>query len=415
MKLLQKTNRIYLLFAAVLLFITGILLYFIFTRIVKTEITEKLIINKERISKELADGKNVPSLPPVITIEELPSGSPVKLSIKDTLLFDPVEEDIELFHEIASVENINDKTYRITLRQVILEPHDYYNSIGFVLLVTMCMLLVCFLFFNWRISKKIWKPFYKNLETIKKYAVSEQEKIVLISSNITEFSELNTAVENFTDKILSDYRALKEFTENASHELQTPLAIINTKLESFLQSEELTNEQADQIQSAYSAAIRLTKLNRSLLLLSRIENHQFTDTETVYLKDIVEKQLYIFDEFIKSKELKVSLNLNSDLLLLVNVFLIETLISNLIGNAIKHNFAGGNITIDLNENIFSIINTGKTTAVKPEQLFQRFKKADQASVSPGLGLSISRKICELHHWRIGYEQEGELHIIKVNF
>jgi len=415
MKLLQKTNRIYLLFTAVLLCTTGILLYFIFTRIVKSEITEKLIINKERISRELADGKVVPSLPPVITVEKLPSITSFNLIIKDTLIFDPVENDTELFHEVTSIENINGKTYRITLRQVILEPHDYYNSIGFTLLVTMCLLLVCFLFFNWRISKSIWKPFYEDLETIKKFAVSDQEKIVLSKSNITEFRELNTAVENFTDKILSDYRALKEFTENASHELQTPLAIINTKLESFLQSEELSKEQADQIHSAYSAAIRLTKLNRSLLLLSRIENHQFTDTESVSLKEIVEKQLENLDEFIKSKQLQINFHFNSDITLKVNPFLLDTLVSNLTGNAIKHNYISGNITFNFKNNTFSIINTGQSAPIATDQLFERFKKYDQTSASPGLGLSISKKICELHHWSISYEQDGELHIIKVKF
>ena len=415
MKLLVKTNRIYLLFTAILLLITGLLLFTLITSVIKTEATEKLTINKERIKRELIQGKHFENLPPVLEVEEIDM-MPVQTKIvKDTMLYDPVEEDEELFHEVTSYELVKDKKYKITLRQVILEPHDYYNSIGFVLLCMMLILLLCLLLVNWRISTNLWKPFYYNLELIKQFKIQDNKPIVLQTSDIKEFSELNKAIENFSEKIITDYSALKEFSENASHEMQTPLAVIKSKLEIFLQAESLDEEQAKQIKSAYDSTVRLSKLNKALLLLTQIENRQFAKTENISLTQIIVKQLLLYEDFIAAKNLIIIKKFEHDIKVSTSPILLETLVSNIFNNAIKHNIDGGNLIINLKNQSFSVSNNGKPLLVSPEILFNRFSKADPSSQSLGLGLAICKKICDINNWGIKYTAHDDLHDIQVTF
>ena len=133
MKLLQKTNQFYLLFSGGLLLLAGCFLYFMMTKIIDKEINDKLLINQQRIARQIKSGNKVESIIPIIEVEKLNSIEQQTTTIKDTNLYDKVEEDIELFREIRTIENINDTGYKITVRQVMLEPHDYLNSIGTVL------------------------------------------------------------------------------------------------------------------------------------------------------------------------------------------------------------------------------------------------------------------------------------------
>lgn len=194
MKLLQRTNRIYLLFSALLLLIADLLLYYMMTSIMDEEDTEKLYLNKLRISRQLAEGKTVASIPPVLEIEELDGPQKEQQYTKTVTMFDPEEGEDELFREVTSIETIHGKTYRITVRQVILEPHDYIDSIGVALAIVLIMLLLGLLLINRLISRKLWKPFYNSLEILRKFSVQSDVPIEFPVSNISEFNELNEAL-----------------------------------------------------------------------------------------------------------------------------------------------------------------------------------------------------------------------------
>ena len=415
MKLIQKTNLVYFLLSTVLLLVAGCILYYMITVDIDEEINEKLIVNKDRISSQIEEGKTITSLFPIIEIQQLAEAPNKTLVIKDTTLYDPVENDIEPFREISSFENINGKFYRITVRQVILEPHDYLNSIGTSLAIVMLILLVGLLLINRQISRNLWAPFYQNLEILKQYSIQDNKAIILKSTDITEFKELNRVILTLTEKIYSDYNSLKEFTENASHEIQTPLAIIQSKLEESLQASNLTKEQAEKINDAYISAQRLSKLNQTLLLLTKIENHQFNEGENTLLKTIIEKKLEQYEDVAQAKSIHIEKNINSTSSIKVSPILIDTLISNLIGNAIKHNVANGKINIELLDNSLTISNTGSQLTINPKRLFDRFSKANPSSKSLGLGLSIIKKICELYKWQINYSVNNNWHQITVRF
>ena len=414
MKLLQKSGLYNLLLSSILLLLAGGILYGMLTSIIDEEVTEKLEINAERIAKEIEAGREVPSLPPVIEIEVLEAQNPEKITAKDTLLMDPIEEDLELFRELQLTKTIGDKAFRITVREVILEPHDYLNSIGLSLAVVFILLLIGLFLLNRRISKIVWKPFYQNLEAVKQFSLESAEDLKLQPSSIKEFQELNSTLEKLTGKISADFLSLKEFSENAAHEMQTPLAILQNKLDEALQDPNLGKVQAGIIQSSMAAVQRLSRLNQTLLLLTKLDNRQFSQTESIDLSVQIIQTLDQMDDFVQAKHLQLSHKLES-VSLKANPFLLDTLLNNLIGNAIRHNYEKGQINIELHPKSMQIANTSKVDVAEPEKMFDRFTKAEPSSSSPGLGLAIVRKICGTHNWSVTYRTEGEWHYLKIIF
>jgi signal transduction histidine kinase len=222
-------------------------------------------------------------------------------------------------------------------------------------------------------------------------------------------------MNKLTEKVISDYQVLKRFTEDASHEIQTPLSIVQSKLESLIQEPDLTEIQAAQVQSAYSASVRLAKLTRSMLFLARIENRQYPESEEIDFETIIHSQIELFSEAIREKSLSVEIHSDSGCLLNANTFLTESLVQNLLGNAIKHSFGKSSIIIELKQRSFEISNYGAPLQVEPRKLFDRFYKVSSLSDSFGLGLSIVLEICKANNWEVTYTVENNLHKVSIKF
>jgi len=226
---------------------------------------------------------------------------------------------------------------------------------------------------------------------------------------------LNRVVEQLSDRVRSDFRAMKEFSENASHEMQTPLAIIRSKLEVLLQDPQLSQTISAEVHAALNAVQRLSRMNQALLLITKIEHGQFSEVHEILVGDVIHRQLDELSELMRLKELKVNWERNEAVTVHAHPELSEILISNLVGNAIKHNAKKGEITIDVHPGGFSITNTSPSVVSQPSEMFRRFSKADASSTSLGLGLSISEKICHRYGWRITYSTNGNKHTVSVNF
>ena len=230
----------------------------------------------------------------------------------------------------------------------------------------------------------------------------------------TEFNQLNSTAAGLITATNAAYHQQKQFVENASHEIQTPLAIIRSKLELLINEPDLTEKHALLLADITEANERLSLMNRTLLLLAKIENNQFPETESVNISLSVEKLIETFknhyDDF---PELVTEIAKN--ILVTANRSLIEILISNLITNAIVHNIPAGRIEISLSPGIFTIENTGTLLDTTPEELFDRFKKGSHNTKTTGLGLAIVRQICTLYHFRVTYQSDDGWHRIRVTF
>jgi signal transduction histidine kinase len=276
------------------------------------------------------------------------------------------------------------------------------------------VMVVLLVVLNLLVSRSLWKPFYASLEKIRQFVPDEPSPVSFPKVNITEFGKLNLALEDMARRIQTDFQRQKQFIENASHEMQTPLSVIRTRLEMLIQSDRLTESEMKAIQSVYEATDRLSRLNKTLLLLSKIENRQFEDKSAVNLKKTIEKIVSNLDDQVRIKNLELSVNLE-EISQVMNIQLAEILITNLLQNSIRHNREGGWIKIALNSSSLEVSNTGKALLVNPQNLFARFAKGDPSGDSHGLGLSIVKQVCDLYGFGIRYETEGDTHRITINF
>tara|TARA_R110002073_G_scaffold57778_4_gene146655 strand:- start:59753 stop:61033 length:1281 start_codon:yes stop_codon:yes gene_type:complete len=426
MKLIEKTGRSYLLLSLVTFLLFGVVLSFVLTSAMNKRLDEKLRYNKEVISKRIKYDYPLTIFeePEELNAAENRLYPKDTIIYKDTLIFHAIRglegventEEFEKYRQLTAYETFpNGERYKIITRNSLVRNQDFVTVITLLTILIMLLLLTGLWIFNTRIAKKIWKPFNNNLDSLKNFSVQHQKPIELQASNIVEFKELNNTIKSLTKKLSSDYNNLKEFTENASHEMQTPLAIMQSKIELLLQSTNLNKAEIKQLQSIYQAGQRLSKLNKTLLTLAKVENRQYSEKENVNLSELLTHKLETYNDFILQKKLNVEKEIERAVVLNTNATMVDMLITNLISNSIRHNIEKGFITIKLTKKHLHISNTGNELSISPETLFNRFKKASSSADSSGLGLAIVKKICEINEWKINYTFLEDQHQILVRF
>jgi len=324
-------------------------------------------------------------------------------------------EKHEMYRQLTSIENLPGKTVKIITRDSLVKNQDFILIITVSVAIVIFLLMITVYFVNTIIMRNVWNPFNENLEILKNFSLENSQPIHLQETNIDEFQELNQSLVKLTEKINSDYSNLKEFTENASHEMQTPLAIMQSKAEMLMQSENLSRSQLQQIKAIYLAGQRLSKLNKTLLLLAKIDNQQYKNKETIDINEAIERQLELFEDFIENKKLKLNKKSTLNTKIEVNPLLFDMVISNLISNAIKHNIEHGNIDILTTDLFISISNSGIPPKLNSTTLFERFKKESSSSNSFGLGLAIVKKVCDNYYWKINHSFIENQHNITIYF
>lgn len=324
------------------------------------------------------------------------------------------EKAIDRFRGLVTNVRIHNNNFTLTIETNVEESEETVAYIAVVTLFFFFILIVGFWILNKRLSEKLWRPFQDTLQKLKSFQLNKHTEIEFIETDIVEFKELNTALDKLLRHNIAIYKSQKEFTENASHELQTPLAIIKNKLDLLLQNEAITDRQYKIIEEINRALIRITRINKNLLLLAKIENHQFDDTEMVDISQLIQQCLEQFKEHACHKNILIQTDIETGRFIEGNRTLIEILLNNLMLNAIRHNKHNGTITISLNKNELNISNTG-STALNSEKLFERFAVSSSEATSSGLGLAIIKEICNSHNWTIRYQFADHEHIFFIHF
>lgn len=420
MRLLTKTTLYYVLSTLGIFILGGVIFYLVLVSIIDKEIDEKLTYKKERVLQKLQNKSVISSdstfaIDNNIHISSADNLLPTQELYQDTMIFNPLEGEYLPYRQLTTTQQIHGKAYVINIREPLVESESLTEGIVYSLIALFIILILVLIAVNYRISNQLWVPFYQALSRLKNYEITESGGLQLKPTNVREFDELNTILNQMTNRLQQDYQNLKEFTENVSHEIQTPLAIIKSKLELMVQSENIDEEQMRLVQSSFQAANRLSKLNQSLILLAKIENKEFHDIETVSLQELVVKHLEYFEELIDLREISVQTDFQANPTIRVNPLLGDILISNLLSNAIKHNVERGKIQIELDEHQLRISNTGESLSKPPSQLFKRFSIDGNKKDSTGLGLAIVGKICELFDIDIDYSVREGLHILRLSF
>lgn len=412
MKLLQKINRYYILSSVIVLVFGLLALYITINSIASSDVSEGLSASENRIVRQLEQQKPVSNLYPIIEIK--PAEKLQKTILKDTLIYDQVVGESELFKELDTWENIHGQLYHITVRALTVEKTDIVMSIFLATAVLLLLLVGTLYFINKKTALSIWKPFYENLEKLKSFSVQSIEKFSLDETPITEFNELNQSINKLTAKVKSDYNSLKEFTENASHELQTPLAVIQAKTENLLNSKNLDREQIGVIQSVLENISRLEKLNSTLLLLTKIENAQFSNRETIHFSVLIQNNLDSMKELFEMRGIKAGIDVKEEFIVNMNAPLAQIMVINLLKNALVHTSDDGTLRVEIAKTHLVFSNSGKKALKNSDRIFERFYKENSDEKSTGLGLSLVSEICEVSHLRVGYSFSGNRHFFRIS-
>lgn len=418
-KLLHKTSSVYLLFSAVLLIVTAPLFYYITERLYIEETDETLLLHKNEFEKyslptlKTADIQNWNKYNRNIKIE------PLKNSSKDTIFYnsyyDALDAEIEPYRELNSSILIDGNQYMYSARINLVEKEDLMKSIAILFLIIISLLLIGLFVITKRLSINLWKPFYETLNQIEKFEIDKANHPKFTETNIEEFNRLNNSIEKLITKNTSIYHSQREFIENAAHELQTPLAVFQARIDTLIQNADFTQEQYKILSSLNDSVSRLNRLNKNLLLLSKMENDIYTEKQTINLNEAIGKHFDFFTEQAKAKNLIIKTEMKEAVAVKSNPVLAEILISNLFLNAIRHNVGNGQVLVTLSNHSLTFSNTGQSQNLIADKLFNRFSKSNPSEQGNGLGLAIIKKIADLNNWKISYSFANNFHSFSVAF
>jgi len=417
MKLFTSYNRILAVITLTGLLAIGFLFYQTLGQYINRQIEDHLYEELLEV-KDFAHVKNILPSPDgfndvVVEYKKTNMVSDSSKLFADTVFYNPKKKHKESARYLKTQLVIKSQPYEIIITASKFERQEQIKSIILIILLPVIVLLLVLWLANRILIRRMWLPFRQLLTTIKAFNINQEKVFEPIRTNIEEFKELNKAILDVSLKVKSDYREIKLFTENASHEMMTPLAVINSKLDTMLQFNNLGKEESEILADLYKATSKLTKLNQSLLLLVKIDNNQLQAREEIDMKTLLEEKLSYFHELIQKRNLKVKTEI-SEFTIYANRSLIEILVNNLFSNAIRHNYDGGSFQITLTEGTLIFSNTGTQTGLHPVKIFERFYK-DNTSDGTGLGLAILKQVCLRQNYKLSYQYEQGQHQFKIIF
>jgi signal transduction histidine kinase len=417
-KLLNKTTRSFLSYAIIVLLASAPAFYYICQWLYVYETDEVLLFHKGAFVNHSHNNFTQTDIAAWNKynrdVEIVPDLGVTKDSIAGQLLYDSVSKGNEPFRILYAPVNIEGKKYTYIEKSNLVEMEGMVISIAIMFLCIILLLLTGVIYISRASATKIWQPFYDTLRKIQDFEIDKNRQPQFAATDIEEFDSLNKSIEKLIEKNTAIYKSQREFVENAAHELQTPLALFQTKVETLAQNHELSEEQSALLGSLNSDIARMNRLNKNLLLLSKIDNDTF-DKQPVLLNDIIDKHLDFFKEQGEPKNISFEIDNVNPLKVNTNPALAEILVNNLFMNAIRHNIKGGKISVVTHQSTLIFANSGPEVPLNPEKLFNRFSKADPSAQGNGLGLAIIKKIAEQNNWLIDYSYTNNLHQFTVTF
>jgi len=415
----QKSTRYFLIWLPLVLLLGTGLFYILMSAHAHHMEEEQLELKQENIWNAIVANREDRAVH--ITGEyDLAKGSPVPRDLldiqRDTVIYYPVSKDWRPFKLLTEQYVLSGQPYQLTTYISSREITHLIIKVFIADVFVFILLLAAVVVINGISSGLLWQPFYATLKAVQTYDINQNQSLPLDGQTGTrEFDQLNEVISHLIGHVNQAYSNQKQFTENASHELQTPLAIIRSKLDLLIDSSTLTEETAGLLADITEANDRLSQLNKNLLLLTKIDNHQFTDQSSVGVSEAIEKLLSHYQEHHGGDSPIIRKSIQPGIGIKANASLIDILLSNLLNNAFVHNIPNGYIDVRLANWSLIIENTGHSIEGGTEWLFERFKKGREESKTTGLGLSLVQRICRIYHFDLQYDYGENIHRITVTF
>lgn len=424
MRLANQTLKYLSISVLVVIALWSTVFYLFMLEVIHDNIDEELENQKRLIIQELSTNPTVaPDLEFGINnykVREISEQQALNMQqvYKDTMLYmqddDDPEPELEPVRMLTTAFEHQGHYYELSIINSMIEESDLIKNLFYSVVILFVLLVVSIVSINKIVIERLWRPLYSFLDQLKRFRLGKTQEKPAMDTKIQEFKDLQLAVTTLIHHNEETYEQQKQFIGNASHELQTPLAIMINKLEMMVESEELKQEQSETIAEVLHTAERLVRLNKSLLLLSKIENKQFLQNENLSLNALVLNMVAEFEDIAEFKQVEINVVQVDQLHVQMDSALANIVVSNLLRNALFHNKAGGEVNISITGSMLTVSNTSAHAALDADLVFSRFYKSDAASKGTGLGLAIVQAICQLYGFVLVYRYENNLHSFQLN-
>ncbi len=415
MKLFTRYSRSYTLMLLAVFAVGAGFIFLILRYILIQQVDEALDAERDR---HLQYVKKYQTLPATVSVSDLHVSyneveKPGRAAYETAKEQD--EDGVQDYRRLSFTVPLKGRFYLFRVSMPLEQTQALLKAIALVTLSMFAIILFCIYALNRRLITSILQPFYQTVATVNTYNIAQRLPLKLPATNIDEFTALNQTVNAMAARSQKDYQLVRNFTAQAAHEIQTPLAVLRGKVEALMQTPEITEEQANQITGIDHSIDRLTRLFNSLLLLTKIENRQFPTDGLVQLEMVAQEKLEEIKELLEARKITLTSAL-APVQIKCNQYLAEVLIGNLLNNAVRYNYPNGSIILSLQREKFSISNTSYLKGMEEENLFQPFyRNPDNRQTGHGLGLSIIKQICLECGFTIKYHFQPDIHTFEIFF
>jgi len=409
MKLTTKTGLSFISLSAIFFLFGSVFMYFSVRVILADDLSARLLQMQEDFIENTKSANDINTLSNKnIFIQESKNNNEPSLS--DTVLIE--KGNYVLYRKINFFHIYKNQNYRIEILQSQAQTDLLVWRIV-ILNVALAMSFFLIIFFLNQISvRRGLRIFYKTVSKLENYNINNPELISFENSEIDELNKLTEIFKKMSSKISADFNEQKEYTENVSHEIQTPLAIISAKADELLQSENLKKNEMEQLETIMNTTSRLARINQALILLTKIDNKFYAETTSCIVLKLLNEKIEFYSHLIIEKGIEVEIDVDDKFEISMNAYLADTLFLNLIKNSIMHNIIDGKIQIHFDGQSLHIRNSGPELDIKGN-IFKRFVRSSNKD-SLGIGLSIVKRICNLYLINITYNYINQHHFI-LNF
>ncbi|MBT1698414.1 HAMP domain-containing histidine kinase [Fulvivirgaceae bacterium PWU4] len=422
MRLLQVSLRSLMLYALLLVLVSIPVSFFFIERLLNADVDKSLGFRLDQFEQHLKLYESLADIETdlavmdrlIVDIDILPADQITKRVFRTVERYDSLENENRPYREVSTGIIVQGKKYQLAIRESLLDNNKLVGTLVLVQALLAILLATGLLLLNRSLSRKLWKPFYNTLSQLKAFQVDKAVSINTEKSNIIEFDDLNETIQHLTERNRQIYLEQKEFIENASHELQTPLAVFQSKLDNLMQRASLTEDEAQEIIDLEEVVQKMSRLNKNLLLLSKIDNNQFTDIEMIDIAQTAKSLIQNLKPVAAVEGIAFRTSIQP-LLIRANSTLIEVMLTNLFQNAVRHTTKNGTVIVETGEQYIRISNTGEPLTMDAGKMFKRFQKETKNEKSTGIGLAIVKKICDTNGYTVDYHYKDAMHVFTVTF
>lgn len=333
----------------------------------------------------------------------------------DAEVYIPEKEETEPARILSTIFiDDDDNYYELKVAIPTFEKDDLIRTILFLIVLLYFILLITIISVTLWVFHRSMRPLYALLQWLDEFTPGRHNAPVPDDTHITEFHKLNMAAQEAANRAEELFEQQKQFIGNASHELQTPLAVLGNRIEWLLDNTELNENQVEELFKMQRSLGHIVRLNKTLLLLTKIENGQFPENSDVDICLIIREQIALYDEIYASRGITSSTHLPETFIVSMNDSLASTLISNLLKNAYIHSAPHTHIEVSLVGHTLKIANDGDTP-LDADHIFDRFYQGHKKEGSTGLGLALVKAVCRYYNLSIAYRFEDGKHCFFIDW